>query len=61
MGHSLARNEELGIDGVQIPLKGFAAQLIPERQPIRYIAEIPLVVAYALVIVLGIIIQPYLG
>lgn len=61
MRHCLAGNKQLGVDGVQVPLEGLTLELVPQLHSLGNIPKVSLVVANALVIIFGIIVQPNLG
>jgi hypothetical protein len=60
-GHGFAGDEQFGVDGVQVPLEVLAAEVLAQRPPRADVPEVALVVAYPLVVVLGVLVQPHFG
>lgn len=60
VGNSFSRYEKLRIDILQIPIEGFTIQLTPQISSLGNVAEITFIVAYSLVIILSIVVQPHL-
>ena len=59
--HRFSRDEELGVDVVEVPLEGLAPKAVPQLSPGADVAEIPQVVADALVVILFEVVQPDLS
>jgi len=59
--YSFPRDEELGVNVVEVPLEGLALETVPQLDPGADVAEVAEVVADALVVVLLEVVQPDLG
>ena len=59
--HCFSRDEELGVDVVEVPLKGLASEAIPQLPPGANVAKVAEVVTDALVVILLEVVKPNLG
>ena len=60
IGHCLARDEELRVDVIKIPLEALTLKIVPELLPTADIPKVPKVMTDPVIIILLVIIQPHL-
>ena len=61
LSHSVARDEQLGKDCVQIPLEALALQVLPELLPTADVPVLAQLVPDPVVVILLVLVQPDLG